>query len=70
MLEFTQELTNVSHTCKVMSCSIQQFYEIRRNYQTYGEEGLIDRLPGEIEAAVFAQERLSGPPSKFEVLHL
>ena len=26
--------------------SRQQFYEIRRNYQTYGAEGLIDRLPG------------------------
>jgi hypothetical protein len=24
----------------------QQFYEIRRNFQTYGAEGLIDRLPG------------------------
>jgi hypothetical protein len=24
----------------------QQFYEIRRNYQLYGFEGLIDVLPG------------------------
>ena len=24
----------------------QQFYEIRRNFQTYGADGLIDRLPG------------------------
>lgn len=24
----------------------QQFYEIRRNFQTYGAEGLVDRLPG------------------------
>ena len=29
-----------------MCYSRQQFYEIRRNYQTYGAEGLIDRLPG------------------------
>lgn len=29
-----------------MGCSRQQFYEIRRNYQTYGADGLIDRLPG------------------------
>jgi transposase InsO family protein len=29
-----------------MGYSRQQFYEIRRNYQTYGAQGLIDRLPG------------------------
>ena len=29
-----------------MGYSRQQFYEIRRNYQTYGADGLIDRLPG------------------------
>ena len=29
-----------------MGYSRQQFYEIRRNYQVYGSEGLIDRLPG------------------------
>jgi len=29
-----------------MGYSRQQFYEIRRNYQTYGAEGLLDRLPG------------------------
>jgi transposase InsO family protein len=29
-----------------MGYSRQQFYEIRRNYQVYGAEGLIDRLPG------------------------
>lgn len=32
--------------CRVMGCSRQQFYEIRRNVQTYGAEGLIDRLTG------------------------
>jgi transposase InsO family protein len=32
--------------CKVMGYSRQQFYEIRLNFQTYGAEGLIDRLPG------------------------
>lgn len=26
-----------------MGYSRQQFYEIRRNFQTYGAEGLIDR---------------------------
>jgi transposase InsO family protein len=29
-----------------MGYSRQQFYEIRRNYQTYGAQGLIDKLPG------------------------
>lgn len=46
LLELAQELSNVSRACKVMGYSRQQFYEIRRNFQTYGAEGLIDRLPG------------------------
>jgi len=65
LLELAQELGNVSRACRVMGYSRQQFYEIRRNYQTYGAQGLIDRLPGargphpnrvpaEIEAAVLA----------------
>lgn len=29
-----------------MDYSRQQFYEIRRNYQTFGSEGLIDPFPG------------------------
>lgn len=46
LLELAQELSNVSRACKVMGYSRKQFYEIRRNFQTYGAEGLIDRLPG------------------------
>ena len=46
LLELASELENVSRACKVMGYSRQQFYEIRRNFQTYGAEGLIDRLPG------------------------
>jgi transposase InsO family protein len=63
LLELAAELSNVSRACKVMGYSRQQFYEIRRNFQTYGADGLIDRLPGakgphpnrvaaEIEAAI------------------
>jgi transposase InsO family protein len=63
LLELASELSNVSKACKVMGYSRQQFYEIRRNFQTFGADGLIDRLPGakgphpnrvpaEIEAAV------------------
>lgn len=46
LLELASELSNVSKACKVMGYSRQQFYEIRRNFQTYGAEGLVDRLPG------------------------
>lgn len=46
MLELASELDNVSKACRIMGYSRQQFYEIRRNFQTYGAEGLIDRLPG------------------------
>ena len=46
LLDLAQELRNVSKACKVMGYSRQQFYEIRRNYQTYGSAGLLDKLPG------------------------
>jgi len=46
LLELAADLSNVSKACKLMGFSRQQFYEIRRNYQTYGAEGLIDRMPG------------------------
>jgi hypothetical protein len=46
LLELAGELENVSRACKVMGYSRQQFYEIRRNFQTFGADGLIDRLPG------------------------
>ncbi|MBI3581385.1 MAG: IS481 family transposase [Nitrospinae bacterium] len=65
LLELASEMGNVSKACKIMGYSRQQFYEIRRNYQTYGSDGLIDRLPGakgphpnrvseEVEKAVLA----------------
>jgi len=46
LLDLAHELGNVSKACKLMGYSRQQFYEIRRNFQTYGADGLIDRLPG------------------------
>ena len=65
LLELATDLDNVSRACRIMGYSRQQFYEIRRNYQTYGADGLIDRLPGarephpnrvsaEIEEAILA----------------
>ena len=65
LLELASELGNVSKACQLMGYSRQQFYEIRRNYQTYGADGLLDRLPGassphpnrvaaEIEEAILA----------------
>jgi transposase InsO family protein len=63
LLELAAELGNVSRACRTMGYSRQQFYEIRRNYQVYGADGLLDRLPGprnphpnrvspEVEAAI------------------
>jgi len=46
LLDLAADLSNVSRACKLMGYSRQQFYEIRRNYQTYGSAGLVDRLPG------------------------
>ena len=46
MLQLAEELGNVSKACKLMGYSRQQFYEIRRNFQTFGAEGLLDQLPG------------------------
>jgi transposase InsO family protein len=46
LLELAQDLGNVSKACKVMGYSRQQFYEIRRNFQTFGAEGLVDRMAG------------------------
>jgi len=63
LLQLAQELGNVSRACKIVGYSRQQFYEIRRNFQLYGAEGLIDQQPGpkgphpnrvseEVEAAI------------------
>lgn len=46
LLQLSQELGNVSKACRIMGYSRQQFYEIRRNFQVYGAQGLVDRLPG------------------------
>lgn len=46
LLQLAQELGNVSKACKIVGYSRQQFYEIRRNFQLYGAEALIDQLPG------------------------
>ena len=46
LLELATELGNVSKACRVMGYSRQQFYEIRRNFQTFGAAGLLDRVAG------------------------
>jgi transposase InsO family protein len=46
LLALAADLGNVSRACKILGYSRQQFYEIRRNYQVYGADGLIDRIPG------------------------
>jgi transposase InsO family protein len=46
LLELAGELENVSKACRIIGYSRQQFYEIRRDFQTYGAQGLLDKLPG------------------------
>ncbi len=63
LLQSAKELGKVSKACKIVGYSWQQFYEIRRSFQLYGAEGLINQLPGpkgphpnrvgeEVEAAI------------------
>ncbi len=42
LLQLAQELGNVSKTCRIVGYSRQHFYEIRRNFQVHGAEGLLD----------------------------
>jgi hypothetical protein len=46
LFELASDRDNVSRDCKLMGYSRQEFYEIRRNFQTFGADGLIDRTPG------------------------
>jgi len=46
LLELANELGNVSEACRRIGYSREQFYEIRRNYQTFGSEGLLDKAKG------------------------
>jgi len=46
LLELASELDNVSKACKLVGYSRQQFYEIRRNFQILGSEGLLDKVRG------------------------
>jgi len=57
LLQLAQELGNVSKACRIVGYSRQQFYEIRRNFQLYGADGLIDQLPRERGAAPEPRDR-------------
>jgi transposase InsO family protein len=46
LLELANELGDVSEACRRIGYSRGQFHEIRRSYQTFGAEGLLDRIPG------------------------
>ena len=46
LLELASELANVSKACRIMGYSREQFYEIRRNFQAFGAEGLVDKIKG------------------------
>jgi len=46
LLELANDLGNVSEACRRIGYSREHFYEIRRNYQTFGSEGLLDKARG------------------------
>ena len=46
LLELAKETDIVTRACFGVGYSRHQFYDIRRNFQTYGAHGLLDRLPG------------------------
>ena len=46
LLGLANDLGNVSEACKRIGYSREQFYEIRRNYQAFGSEGLLDKARG------------------------
>ena len=48
LLQIAEELGNVSQACKIIGYSREQFYEIRRNFQTFGAEGLLEKARGAI----------------------
>jgi hypothetical protein len=45
-LELAHDPGNVSEACRRTGYSREQFYEIRGNYQTFGSEGLLDKISG------------------------
>lgn len=45
LLELAEKLNNVSEACRLMRYSRSQFYEIKRSFQLYGFDGLIDQPP-------------------------
>jgi hypothetical protein len=45
-LELAKDLGNVSKARKIVGYSRERFYQIHRNYQTLGAEGLVDRVAG------------------------
>ena len=46
LLELASDLGNVSEACRRIGYSREQFYEIRRNYQAFCSEGLLDKARG------------------------
>jgi transposase InsO family protein len=46
LLELASDLDNVSKACRIMGYSREQFYEIRRTFQAFGADGLVDKIRG------------------------
>jgi len=46
LLELANDLGNVVEACRRIGYSRDQFYEIKKNYQAFGSDGLLDRVRG------------------------
>jgi len=46
LLELAEGLNNISKACRMLGYSRQHYYEIKRNYEALGFNGLIDQQPG------------------------
>ena len=48
LLQIANDLDDVSKACKVIGYSREHFHECHRNFQTFGDDGLIDCLRQEL----------------------
>ena len=63
LLELANVMSNVSKARRIMGYFRQQIYEMRRDYQTFGADGLIDRLPAPEARTPIGSRKRSRPRS-------
>jgi hypothetical protein len=69
LVELANDLGNVSGACRRAGFR-EQFYEIRRNYQTFGSEGLPDNIRGPRKFPPVTPARNRNKPSWIIALHV